>query len=247
MNYGAKAAPDGYTITVGTTSVGTNPSLYEKLPYDTMKDFVFLSQMGILELTLSVHSSVPVSSVSELIAYAKKNPSKLNYASFGNGTMGHLSGEYFKSVAGIEVVHVPYKGSGAATMAVVSGEVAFAIDTVFIQAPHQKTGSIKPLVSVGMKRLESNPTVPTMSETFPGFTAFSWLGFMGPAGLPDEIVSKWVNEVSRIAKMSEVKDRLAQLGVDAVGGSSEQFANFAATEIAKWKKVVSEAKIEIER
>ena len=243
MSYGARAAPDGYTITVGTTSVGTNPALYNKLPYDTMKDFTFISQMGILQLALSVHPSLPVNTLDELIAYAKKNPGKLNYSSFGNGTMGHLSGEYFKASAGIDVTHVPYKGSAASTMAVVSGEVSYAIDTLFIQSQHIKAGAIKPLVSFGPKRLESMPNMPAMIEKYPGFTAFSWLGFMGPAGLPQEIVLKWSTEVSKIANLPEVKERLAQLGVDAVGGSSQQFADFAQAEITKWTKVVNEAKI----
>jgi tripartite-type tricarboxylate transporter receptor subunit TctC len=243
MSYGARAAPDGYTITVGTTSVGTNPALYNKLPYDTLKDFTFISQMGILQIVLSVHPSLPVKTLDELIAYAKKNPGKLNYSSFGNGTMGHLSGEYFKVSAGIDVTHVPYKGSAASTMALVSGEVSYAIDTLFIQSQHIKAGSIKPLVSFGPKRLESMPNMPTMVETYPGFTAFSWLGFMGPAGLPPEIVSKWSTEVSKIANTPEVKERLAQLGIDAVGGTSQQFADFAQAEITKWTKVVGDAKI----
>ena len=243
MSYGARAAPDGYTITVGTTSVGTNPALYNKLPYDTMKDFTFISQMGILQLVLSVHPSLPVKTLDELIAYAKKNPGKLNYSSFGNGTMGHLSGEYFKVSAGIDVTHVPYKGSAASTMAVVGGEVSYAIDTLFIQSQHIKAGSIRPLVSFGPKRLESMPNMPAMVEKYSGFTAFSWLGFMGPAGLPPEIVLKWSTEVSKIANTPEVKERLAQLGIEAVGGTSQQFADFAQAEINKWTKVVGEAKI----
>jgi tripartite-type tricarboxylate transporter receptor subunit TctC len=157
--------------------------------------------------------------------------------------MGHLAGEYFKVSAGIDVTHVPYKGSAASTMAVVSGEVSYAIDTLFIQSQHIKAGSIKPLVSFGPRRLESMPELPAMTERYPGFTAFSWLGFMGPAGLPEEIVLKWSGEVSRIAQMPEVKERLAQLGVESVGGSSKQFADFAQAEITKWIKVVGEAKI----
>ena len=135
MGYVAKAAPDGYTVAMGTTSVGTNPAMYEKMPFDTLKDFTFLSQAGIFQLALSVHPSIPVSTIAELIAYAKKNPGKLNYSSAGNGTIAHLAGEYFKSEAGFEATHVPYKGSSAAVTAVASAEVSYTIDTVFTETP----------------------------------------------------------------------------------------------------------------
>jgi tripartite-type tricarboxylate transporter receptor subunit TctC len=244
MGYVAKAAPDGYTVAMGTTSVGTNPAMYEKMPFDTLKDFTFLSQAGIFQLALSVHPSIPVSTIAELIAYAKKNPGKLNYSSAGNGTIAHLAGEYFKSEAGFEATHVPYKGSSAAVTAVASAEVSFTIDTVFTETPMIKAGLIKPLATIGPKRLESTPQLPTIAETFPGFTAFSWMGFMGPAGVPADIVKKWAIEITRIAEMQDVKEKLGNLGAEPVGGSAEQFEAFAKAELIKWNKVVTDAKIE---
>ncbi len=244
MGYVAKAVPDGYTVVMGTTSVGTNPAMYEKMPFDTLKDFTFLSQAGIFQLALSVHPSIPVSTIAELIAYAKKNPGKLNYSSAGNGTIAHLAGEYFKSEAGFEATHVPYKGSSAAVTAVASAEVSYTIDTVFTETPMIKAGLIKPLATIGPKRLESMPQLPTIAETFPGFTAFSWMGFMGPAGVPADIVKKWSTEITRIAEMPDVKEKLGNLGAEPVGGSAEQFEAFAKVELIKWNKVVTDAKIE---
>ena len=244
MGYVAKAAPDGYTVVMGTTSVGTNPAMYEKMPFDTLKDFTFLSQAGIFQLALSVHPSIPVSTIAELISYAKKNPGKLNYSSAGNGTIAHLAGEYFKAEAGFEATHVPYKGSSAAVTAVASAEVTYTIDTIFTQTPMFKSGLIKPLASIGPKRLGSMPQLPTIAETFPGFTAFSWMGFMGPAGVPPEIVQKWSAEITRIAAMPDVKEKLGNLGAEPVGGSAEQFEAFAKAELVKWNKVVTDAKIE---
>jgi tripartite-type tricarboxylate transporter receptor subunit TctC len=243
MGHVARAQPDGYTIVMGTTSVGTNPALYHKLPYDTLKDFSYLSRAGILQIVATTNPKVPVKSFSELIGYAKANPGKLNYSSAGNGTITHLAGEFFKASAGVNLVHVPYKGSSAAVTAVVSGEADLTFDTYFTEQPFIKAGRINALASAGPSRLESMPQLPTIGESFPGFTAFSWMGFMGPANMPADIVAKWSKEVQRIAALPDVKEKLAASGVEAGGSTPEEFVQFVTAEINKWTKVVSEGKI----
>ena len=244
MRYVATAAPDGYTVVVATTSAGTNPALFSKLPYDTMKDFTFLSLAGVLQSVLTVNPQVPVSNVSELVAYAKARPGKLNFSSAGNGTINHLAGELFKSMVGIDVVHVPYKGSGPAVTAVMTGEVTFIFDTVFTQLPQIKAGRLKAIASAGANRIDVLPGVAAVNETYPGFSASSWIGFMGPAHMPPEVVAKWANEIARVAQMPDVKELLASKGVQAIGGSPGEFSRFLDAEIVKWQKVVDDSQIE---
>ena len=243
MQHVARSKPDGYTIIMGTTSVGTNPALYAKLPYDTLKDFSYLSRAGILQIVATANPKVPIKNLSELITYAKTHPGKLNYSSAGNGTITHLTAEYFRASAGIDLTHVPYKGSSAAVTAVVSGEVDLTFDTYFTSQPFIKADRINALASAGPKRMESMPELPTIGETFPGFTAFSWLGFMGPANMSPEIVEKWSHEVRRIANLPDVKERLAAAGVEAGGTSPAEFVSFVQTEIDKWNKVAADGNI----
>lgn len=243
MQHVARAQPDGYTMVMGTTSVGTNPALYQKLPYDTLKDFSYLSRAGVLQIVATTHPKVPVQSFDELIRYAKANPGQLNYSSAGNGTITHLAGEFFKSAAGVDLVHVPYKGSSAAVTAVVAGEADVTFDTLFTQRPFIESGRMRPLASAGPARLASMPQLPTIGERFPGFTAFSWLGFMGPAGLPADIIAKWSAEIQRIAQLPEVREKLAASGVEAGGSSPQEFRAFVAGEIDKWTKVVRDGRI----
>ena len=243
MQHVARSKPDGYTVIMGTTSVGTNPALYENLPYDTIKDFSYLSRAGVLQIVAITNPKVPVKSLAELIAYAKKHPAKLNYSSAGNGTITHLTAEYFKASAGVDMVHVPYKGSSAAVTAVVSGEADVSFDTYFTSQPFIKADRIDVLASAGPARMVSMPDLPTLAEMFPGFTAFSWLGFMGPAGMPPEIVEKWSAEVQRIAALPDVKERLGAAGVEAGGTTPDEFVNFVRAEIAKWTKVVADGNI----
>ena len=243
MNYVARAKPDGYTIAMGSTSVGTNPALYTKLPYDTAKDFSYLSMVGILQIVPTVNPKLPVKTLADLIAYAKANPGKLNFSSAGNGTITHLAAEYFCAAAGINAVHVPYKGSAAAVLAVMTGEANFTFDTLFTEQPFIKDNRLRALASAGPTRLASMPALPTVAETFPGFSAFSWLGFMGPAGMPPAVIAKWSTEIIRIAKLPDVKARLLSSGVEAHGTTPERFAAFVQEEIVKWQKVATDAKI----
>lgn len=243
MNHVAKAKPDGYTILVATTSSATNPAFYTKLPFDTIKDFTYLSQACATTHILTVNPALNVKSVADLVALAKKDPGKLNFSSSGNGTILHLVGEYFKSTAKIDVVHVPYKGSSASTTAVMTGEVGFTFESLFLQLPLINAGKVDAIASTGLSRIDAMPNLPTMSETFPGFSTAGWIGFVGPANMPPDIVAKWADEISRIAKMPDVKERLIERGVVAVGGTSAQFTKIATEDVAKWQKVVDDAKI----
>lgn len=239
----ARAAPDGYTVVVATTSLGTNPVLYSKLPYDTVKDFTPLSLAVILPGALVVNPQLPVNSLPELVAYLKARPGQANFSSAGNGTINHLAGELFKSMAGVDVVHVPYKGSGPAVAAVLAGDVSFVFDTFYTLQPLVKAGRLKAIASSGLRRIEALPDLQTVGETYTGFAASSWLGFMGPANMPPDIAKKWSDEISRIALMPDVKERLAAQGADAVGSNQADFRTFIEGEIAKWQKVVEKAKI----
>jgi len=243
LNYVAKAKPDGYTIVFAATSAVTNPALYTKLPYDTLNDFTYLSQVCTLPFVLTTHPGLNLKDVSELVAMAKKEPGKLNYASSGNGTMIHLAGEYFKSRARIDVTHVPYKGSSASTTAVMTGESSFTIDTLFLQQQLIKAGKVHAIATTSPTRIEAMPNLPSVAETFPDFAVGGWMGFMGPANMPQPLVAKWSEEVARIARLPDVKERLSASGVVAVGGTSAEFSKIAADDIARWQKVVGEAKI----
>lgn len=243
LNYVAKAKPDGYTVVFAATSAVTNPALYSKLPYDTLKDFTYLSQVCTLPFVLTTNPSLKIKDVRDLVALAKKEPGKLNYASSGPGTMIHLAGEYFNSRAGINVTHVPYKGSSASTTAVMTGEASFTIDTLFLQMPLIKAGKVDVIATTSPARIEAMPNLPSVAEVFPDFGVGGWMGFMGPANMAPQLVAKWSEEVARIARLPEVKERLSATGVVAVGGTSAQFTKIAAEDIAKWQKVVEEAKI----
>lgn len=243
MNHVAKAKPDGYTILIATTSAATNPAFYTKLPFDTIKDFTYLSQACATIHVLTANPALNVKSVADLVALAKKEPGKLNFSSSGNGTINHLAGEYFKSTAKIDAVHVPYKGSSASTTAVMTGEASFTFDNLFLQLPLIKAGKVDAIATTALSRLDSMPGLPTMAETYPGFSTTGWIGFVGPAHMPPEIVAKWADEIARIAKMPDVKERLSERGVVAVGGTSAQFTKIATDDVAKWQKVVDYAKI----
>jgi tripartite-type tricarboxylate transporter receptor subunit TctC len=243
MNAVAKSRPDGYTILFTATSAVTNPALYAKLPYDTIKDFTYLSQVCTLPFVLTINPSLNLNDVSDLVALAKKEPGKLNYASSGNGTMIHLAGEYFKSRTKVDVTHVPYKGSSASVTAVMTGEASFTIDTLFLQQPLIKAGKVKAIATTSASRIEAMPNLPSVAETYPDFAVGGWMGFIGPAGMPPALVAKWQDEVARIAKLPEVRERLSATGVVAVGGTSAQFTKIATDDIARWQKVVEEANI----
>ncbi len=236
----AKSAADGYTLLMGTVGThGINVSLYKKMPYDAVKDFAPITLVAAVPNILVVHPSLPVKSVKELIEYAKANPNKLNFASAGNGTSIHLCGELFKTMAGVSMTHVPYKGSAPAVTDLIGGQVHLMFDNMPSSLPHVKAGKLRALAVTSAKRSPAAPDLPTIAEAgVPGYDATSWFGVLAPAGTPREIVTKLNQEIVRILALPEIKERLSGQGAEPVGNSPEQFAAHIKTEIAKWSDVV---------
>lgn len=236
----AKSAPDGYTLLMGT--VGThaiNVSLYPKMPYDAVKDFAPVSLVAAVPNVLAAAPSLPVNSVKELIDAAKKDPNKITFASSGSGTSIHLSGELFKQLAGVQMTHVPYKGSSAALPDLMSGQVDVMFDNAPSVMPHIKGGKLKAIAVTSTRRSPALPNVPTIAEAgLPAFEASSWFGVLAPAGTPKDIVDKLSQAIVKSLQTAEIKDRLASQGADAVGNTPEQFAAHIKSEIDKWAKVV---------
>jgi tripartite-type tricarboxylate transporter receptor subunit TctC len=244
----AKAPADGYNILVGTSSThAIAPGLYAKLPYDPVRDFTPVTLLATATILLAVHPSVPARSIKELIALGKREPNALSYASSGNGGISHLIGEHFKSVAGIQMLHVPYKGDTPALVDLASGQVSLMFGTAVSFLPYVKTGRLNALAVTNPKRSPVVPDVPTVAESgLPAFEALQWFGVYAPAGTPREIVTRLNTEMSKILRMPEIRERFAGLGADVAGGSAEDFAAFQRAEVAKWTKIVkaSGAKIE---
>ncbi len=239
-DYVAKAVPDGYTLLMGT--VGThaiNVTLYPKMPYDAVKDFAPVSLVAAVPNVLVAAPSFPVNSVKDLIDAAKKDPNAVTFASSGSGTSIHLSGELFKQLAGVQMTHVPYKGSSAALPDLMSGQVNVMFDNAPSVMPHIRGGKLKAIAVTSSKRSPALPNVPTIAESgLPAFEASSWFGVLAPAGTPKDIVDKLSQAIVKSLQTAEIKDRLASQGADAVGNTPEQFSAHIKTEIDKWAKVV---------
>ena len=236
----AKSTGDGYTLlmcTVGTHAI--NVSLYAKMPYDAVKDFEPVVLVAGVPNLLVVHPSVNAKSVKELTALAKAQPGKLNVASSGNGTSIHLSAELYKQMAGVDIVHVPYKGSAPAVADLLGGQVQMMFDNMPVSLPHAKAGKLRALAVTSLKRSPALPDVPTMDEEgLKGFDATSWFGLLAPAGTPKDIVAK-LNAASVAALATpDMRERLAAQGADPIGNSPDQFAAFIKAEIEKWAKIV---------
>lgn len=241
----AKAAPDGYTLlTCNTASNGINPSFYRKIPFDAVKDFSFISQIGSTANVLLVHPSVPVKTVGEFIGYAKANPGKISFASAGVGTSQHLAMELLKSMTGINVVHVPYKGGHPAMTDLLGGQVQAMFAAVPTSQATIKAGKLRALGVSSPARSKQLPDVPTIAESgVPGFAVTSWYGLCAPAGVPQAVLAKLQADVHKVLTQPDTEHRLAEQGIEVAATSSEQFAEFVKTEIAKWAKVVKEAGI----
>jgi tripartite-type tricarboxylate transporter receptor subunit TctC len=236
----AKSKPDGYTLLMGT--VGThaiNPSLYKNMPYDHVKDFAPVILVAGVPNVLVVNPSLPVHSVPELIAYAKANPGKLNFASSGNGTSIHLSGELFKAMTGVEMTHVPYKGSAPALTDLIGGQVQLMFDNLPSSLPFIKAGKLRALAVTSGARAAALPDLPTLAESgLPGFEASSWFGVLAPAGTPRDIVAKLNGAIAGWLASPEAKEKLLAQGAIAAGGAPEDFARHIGAETSKWAKVV---------
>ena len=241
----AKAAPDGYTVLMATTGVmAINHALFRGLPYDAAKDLEPVVFIASITNVLAVPLDLPAKNVAELVALAKKDPGKLTFASSGAGSSTHLSAELLKSMAGIDVVHVPFKGSGQALIDVVAGRVSMIIDNMPSALPHIKGGKLRALGVTGSKRSGALPDVPTIAEAgVPGYESLSWSGFALPAGAPREVVQRLNRETNAILGAADMKQKLAEQGADAVGGSPEAFAAHVRAERDKWSKLVRERNI----
>jgi tripartite-type tricarboxylate transporter receptor subunit TctC len=242
----SRALPDGYTILMITTTFAINPSLYRKLPYDPDKDFTPLTQLNSQPNIVVVNPTFKVSSVKELIALAKAKRGELTFASPGAGSAPHLAGELFQRMAGVEMIHVPYKGIPPAVTDVLGGRVAMLFTTTISAAPHVKSGKLKALALTSGKRLPSMPDVPAIAETLPGYEAEAFQGVVAPAGVPRPIIDKLGEELADIVRSREIGERFEADGALPVGSTPRQFATFLKSETQKWAKVIREADIKQE-
>ena len=239
----AKAAPDGYTILGGTISTNAiNASLYKDLPYDPVKDFIPITLIARVPNMLVVNNDVPAKTVAELIALMKKSPGKYTFASSGNGTSQHLSGELFKGMAGVDMQHIPYKGSPPALQDVMGGNVTMTFDNITTAWTLAKGGKLRALAVTTAKRSPAAPDVPTIAEAgVIGYEIGSWQGVFAPAGTPPAIVKRLNTEIVKIINSPEVQDKLLALGAEPVGNSTEEFTAFVKTEVVKWGDVVKKS------
>lgn len=238
----AKSASDGYTILLGTVSThAVAVSLYSKLSYDPLKDFAPLTELATVPNILDVTPAVPAKSVKELIALAKAKPGRFNFASNGNGTSNHLAGELFKSMAGIDLVHIPYKGAAPALMDTIAGQTTVMFDVIMTSLPHLKSGKLRGLAVSSAQRSPLLPELPAVAETLPGFEAIVWFGMFAPAATPKEIVNKLNGELVKIVNAPKMKELLASQGAEPVGNTPEQFTARIKSEIGKWAKVVKDS------
>ncbi|HYC48121.1 MAG TPA: tripartite tricarboxylate transporter substrate binding protein [Burkholderiales bacterium] len=244
----AKSAPDGYTMIVGTSSThAIAPSLYTKLAYDPVRDFAPVTLIANATILLAVHPSLPAKNVKELIGLARKQPNALSFASSGNGGISHLVGEHFKSLAGIQMLHVPYKGDTPALADLVGGQVHLMFGTAVSFLPHVKAGRLNALAVTNAKRSPIAPNAPTVAESgLPGFEALQWFGVFVPAGTPREIIARLNGEIVKAVRLPDVRERMTSLGAEVVGSTPEQFAAFQKADMAKWAKVVKQSGAKIE-
>jgi tripartite-type tricarboxylate transporter receptor subunit TctC len=240
----ARAAPDGYTLIMVAGNHAINPSLYSKLPYDTARDFEALTEIGAAPLLVASHPAVPVSSMKELIAYARAHPRRLNYASAGKGTPGHLTMALLSSMAKLELVHVAYSGGGPVLNAVVSGESQMLASGVLILLPLVKNGKLRALAVTTSSRSRAAPEVPTVAESgVPGFAVSGWWGMLAPRATPRPILDRIQKDIAAVLATPDVQARLANDGIEPVASTPEQFSAFVRDEMAKWSAVVRDAGI----
>jgi tripartite-type tricarboxylate transporter receptor subunit TctC len=243
----ARAAPDGYTLLMGISTLAINPSLYRKVPYDTAKDFSPVSQAVSLSNVIVSHPSLPAKNVKELIAIGKAKPGQLNFASAGIGTSPHLSMELFLVMAGLKMTHVPYKGSGPAAVDTVAGHVMLMAPNMLTALPYIRTNRLRAYGVTGAKRSPGATDIPTIAEAgVPGYEAVQWYGVLAPAGTPRTVIDRLHAETVKALQQKDVRDKLATDGAEPVGSTPEQFAAYIRSETEKWAKVVKAAGIKPE-
>jgi tripartite-type tricarboxylate transporter receptor subunit TctC len=243
----AKSAPDGYTLLMGGNSpLALNVALYPKLPYDPQKDFAPIARVATQPNLLAAHPKIPVKSVAELIQYAKANPGKLSYGTAGNGSPQHLAAEQLKRMAGIDMVHVPYKGAAPNAAALLAGEVSLAFNIILLPLPHVQAGRLTGLAVASSKRSPLAPELPTMTELGYPIDIDTWYGLLAPAGTPKEVVAKLHAETVRILNLSELKERTRAQGIELGASTPQEFAAFLDGYIATWTKAIREMGVKID-
>jgi tripartite-type tricarboxylate transporter receptor subunit TctC len=243
-----KAAPDGYTVFITTnTTHAANEHLFKKIPYDPVKDYLPVTGLGKGGQIMIVNLNVPAKSVAEFIALAKSQPGKLNYASSGPGTPYHMAGELFKYMAGVDIVHVPHKGSDQARTAILGGQVQMMFDAITTMAGQARAGKVKALASSGKARSAITPETPTVAEAgVPGYEATIWLGLMAPAGTPRPLLDRLSEEVNKIVNSADVKEAWGKQGAAPMGMSVDQFGKFLGEDIQKWSKLVKDTGMKVD-
>jgi tripartite-type tricarboxylate transporter receptor subunit TctC len=236
--YVAKSAPDGYTLGFVVTAYVINPSLRSDLPFDTLKDLRGVTQVSVQHLVMAAYPGFPANSVKELIELAKKEPGKIAYATPGSGTAMHLSVELLKTTAGVDLVHVPYKGGTPAQQDVIAGRVPILMDVLYAVQPLIKSGKIKVLALLSPKRAPDSPDFPVVAETVPGVSALSLVGIVAPAATPNELVHRISADIAKAVRESDLTERMKQQGMEPIGSTPEQFDALIKSEIEKWAKVV---------
>jgi tripartite-type tricarboxylate transporter receptor subunit TctC len=243
----AKAPADGYTVVMGSSPThAIAPSLYPQLPYDPLRDFTAITLVGTVPNVLVVHPSLAAKNVKELIALAKASPGRLNFASAGNGTSQHLSGELFKTLAGVDMVHVPYKGTAPAMVDLIAGQVQIAFDNVTTIVPHIQAGKLRALAVTPAKRTAILPDVPTVAEAgVPGYEASVWFGVFAPAGTPKAVIARLHAEILKALNTADLRARMVAMGTDISGMGPAEFQTFVRKEVPKWAEVVRKANVKI--
>jgi tripartite-type tricarboxylate transporter receptor subunit TctC len=242
----SKSTPDGYTLASVIAAHAANQTLYSKLPYDPIKSFATVSLIASAPLIMCATNALPAASVKEFIAYARANPGKLSFASSGVGAAAHLTTEYLMITTGIKMIHVPYKGTAPALQDLLGGQVQIMFDVPSSMMPHVRAGKIKALAMASEKRFFAAPEVPTLVESGVAVVAGTWVGFLAPAGTPQAVVDKLGITIGAIFKRAEVRERFVQLGIEPVGSSSQEFAQFLRDEVAKWAKVIRAANVRMD-
>ena len=239
----AKSAADGYTLALGQSSnLAINPTLYSKLPYDPVKDLAAVSLVASAPLVMVVQADSPYKTLADVINASKAKPASLNFASAGNGTVAHLASELLQKTANIKLTHVPYKGAAQATTDLLGGQVQLYMSSVPTLLGHIKTGKMRALFVTSLNRVDDLPNVPTVAESgFKGFEAVTWFGFVAPAGVPKDIVSRLNLEINKALQSADVKKKLGDQGADVLGGSPEQFAALIKSDIARWAPIIKES------
>jgi len=244
----AKAAPDGHTLVLATTAPNsTAPSLYSKLTYDPLKDFGAISVIALTFYVASVNPTVPAKNIQELVKLARAHPNELNFSSPGNGTPNHLSGEMLKTMAGIKMQHIPFKGSAQAIADVIGGQIPLNFENIAVVLPHIKAGKVRALGVTSTQRNRFLPEVPTIAESgYPGFESVGWFGLMAPAATPREVLGKLNNETVRILNQPEVNSRILALGAEVKTTTIAEFETFNRDQLVKWAKVIKESGAKID-